>query len=272
MHPFPPPLPLKQCADVLRSLPPRSLDELRVPACKPFVSPEALAAAAASAANDAEAKRKAATVGSPLASFAAMSPGPSPQRSSFDAARAAAAAAEARMSTFSGMAAPPSPGIADDAAAMQSSPADAAVHQALAQLAGAGFSSKVGRAGWGRAGYPGVSFFSFSVLFFCFLGGGEGGFFCFLGGGRGGRARALAGPKYCHGRLLHPRMAARGWDGVGGLGVVPLSPNCPNPTPAPSTPLFFPPSHIPPPPPSHPMSPPPKHNTPPPPPPGRTPK
>ncbi|EFN55206.1 hypothetical protein CHLNCDRAFT_134430 [Chlorella variabilis] len=123
-----------------------SLDELRVPACKPFVSPEALAAAAAAAAADAEAKRKAATVGSPLSAFAAVSPGPSPQRSSLDALRAAQQqqqqqqASDARLSASS-VPAPISPSTNDDAT-MGSSPADAAVHQALQQLMGAGFSSK----------------------------------------------------------------------------------------------------------------------------------
>ncbi|PSC70828.1 coiled-coil domain-containing 94-like protein isoform A [Micractinium conductrix] len=117
-----------------------SLDELRVPACKPFVSPEALAGAAASAAADAEAKRKAATVGSPLSAFASLSP--SPQRSPMDALRAAQAEASARLSSAS-MAGPASPSTTDEsAAALGSSPADAAVHAALQQLSGAGFSSQ----------------------------------------------------------------------------------------------------------------------------------
>lgn len=107
-----------------------------MPACKPFVSPEALASAAASAAADAEAKRRAATVGSPLAAFAALSPGPSPQRASLGSLPAA------RLSGAS-MAGPASPSTTDDAL-MGSSPADAGVQAALQQLAGAGFSSQVG--------------------------------------------------------------------------------------------------------------------------------
>ena len=123
-----------------------SLDELRVPACKPFVSPEALASAAAAAAADAEAKRRAATVGSPLSAFAALSPGPSPQRASLGSLP------PARLSGAS-VAAPASPSTTDDAL-MGSSPADAGVQAALQQLAGAGFSSQVrlGGAGFGGGG------------------------------------------------------------------------------------------------------------------------
>ncbi|KAL4439272.1 hypothetical protein ABPG77_004174 [Micractinium sp. CCAP 211/92] len=119
-----------------------SLDELRVPACKPFVSPEALASAAASAAGDAEAKRKAATIGSPLSAFSALAPGPSPQRSSLDALHAASLAAEARLSSAS-VVAPHSPGTADEMAAPPGTPrADSAVQATLAQLAGAGFTAQ----------------------------------------------------------------------------------------------------------------------------------
>ena len=121
-----------------------------MPACKPFVSPEALAAAAAAAAADAEAKRKAATIGSPLSAFASLSPGPSPQRSSLDALRAAQAAAEARMSGAS-VAAPASPSTTDRSLAGSSPAAESAVAAALQQLSGAGFSAQVrqGRAGAG---------------------------------------------------------------------------------------------------------------------------
>ncbi|PRW44495.1 Zn-finger CCCH type isoform A [Chlorella sorokiniana] len=111
-----------------------SLDELRVPACKPFVSPEALASAAAAAAADAEAKRRAATIGSPLSAFATLSPGPSPQRASLGSLP------PARLSGAS-VAAPASPSTTDDAL-MGSSPAEAGVQAALQQLAGAGFSSQ----------------------------------------------------------------------------------------------------------------------------------
>lgn len=115
-----------------------------MPACKPFVSPEALASAAASAAADAEAKRKAATIGSPLSAFAALSPGPSPQRSSLDALRAASLAAEVRLSGAS-VAGPQSPATMDEvtAAPLGARRADAAVHATLAQLSGAGFSAQV---------------------------------------------------------------------------------------------------------------------------------
>ena len=130
LPPFPPhPLPL-----------PCSLDELRVPACKPFVSPEALAAAAASAAADAEAKRKAATIGSPLSAFTALSPGPSPQRSSLDALRAAQDASS-RMS--SSVAAPASPSTVDEGMGTSPAAGSAAVQAALQQLTGAGFSFQV---------------------------------------------------------------------------------------------------------------------------------
>lgn len=114
-----------------------------MPACKPFVSPEALASAAASAAADAEAKRRAATVGSPLSAFAALSPGPSPQRASLGALPSA------RLSGAS-VAAPASPSTTDDAL-MGSSPADAGVQAALQQLAGAGFSSQVRPKGRGKS-------------------------------------------------------------------------------------------------------------------------
>lgn len=60
-----------------------SLDELRVPACKPFVSPEGLAAAAAAAASDNELKRKAGLVGNPMANLNI----PAPTRSSIDSVR-----------------------------------------------------------------------------------------------------------------------------------------------------------------------------------------
>jgi hypothetical protein len=105
-----------------------------VPACKPFVSPEALASAAAAAAADAEAKRRAATIGSPLSAFATLSPGPSPQRASLGSLP------PARLSGAS-VAAPASPSTTDDAL-MGSSPAEAGVQAALQQLAGAGFSSQ----------------------------------------------------------------------------------------------------------------------------------
>jgi hypothetical protein len=65
-----------------------SLDELRVPACKPFVSPEGLAAAAAAAAADNELKRKAAAaglVGAPAASLSIV-----PQRASMETPRQSA--------------------------------------------------------------------------------------------------------------------------------------------------------------------------------------
>lgn len=124
-----------------------------MPACKPFVSPEALASAAASAAADAEAKRKAATIGSPLSAFAALSPGPSPQRSSLDALRAASLAAEVRLSGAS-VVAPHSPATADEMAAPPGTPhAEAAVHATLAQLAGAGFTAQA-RAGPGGVVQP----------------------------------------------------------------------------------------------------------------------
>ncbi len=118
-----------------------------MPACKPFVSPEALASAAASAAADAEAKRKAATIGSPLSAFSALAPGPSPQRSSLDALRAASLAAEARLSSAS-VVAPHSPGTADEMAAPSGTPrADSAVQATLAQLAGAGFTAQASTKG-----------------------------------------------------------------------------------------------------------------------------
>lgn len=60
-----------------------SLDELRVPACKPFVSPEGLAAAAAAAASDNELKRKSGLVGNPMANLNL----PAPTRSSMDSVR-----------------------------------------------------------------------------------------------------------------------------------------------------------------------------------------
>jgi hypothetical protein len=59
-----------------------SLDELRVPACKPFVSPEALAGAAAAAASDSELRQKLGSVGSPIAGTAGFGPGT--PRGSFD--------------------------------------------------------------------------------------------------------------------------------------------------------------------------------------------
>ena len=61
-----------------------SLDELRVPACKPFVSPEGLAAAAAAAAADNESKRKSGLVGNPMANLNIVPPNP---RSSMDSVR-----------------------------------------------------------------------------------------------------------------------------------------------------------------------------------------
>ena len=61
-----------------------SLDELRVPACKPFVSPEGLAAAAAAADN--EMKRKSGLVGSPMANLN-MAPTITPSRVSIDSIR-----------------------------------------------------------------------------------------------------------------------------------------------------------------------------------------
>ncbi|KAH7617210.1 hypothetical protein Ndes2526B_g07803 [Nannochloris sp. 'desiccata'] len=65
-----------------------SLDELRVPACKPFVSPEGLAAAAAAAASDNEIRRKAGFVGTPMANLNAMvGPTSGPSRVSVDSIR-----------------------------------------------------------------------------------------------------------------------------------------------------------------------------------------
>jgi len=65
-----------------------SLDELRVPACKPFVSPEGLAAAAAAAASENETKRKSGVVGTPMANLNAMvSPTTGPSRVSVDSIR-----------------------------------------------------------------------------------------------------------------------------------------------------------------------------------------
>lgn len=46
-----------------------SLDELRVPACKPFVSPEALATAAGAAATESDVRRRSGVVGSPIANL-----------------------------------------------------------------------------------------------------------------------------------------------------------------------------------------------------------
>jgi hypothetical protein len=64
-----------------------SLDELRVPACKPFVSPEGLAAAAAAAASDNEMKRKSGLVGTPMANLNNMMPTSGPSRVSVDSVR-----------------------------------------------------------------------------------------------------------------------------------------------------------------------------------------
>lgn len=59
-----------------------SLDELRVPACKPFVSPEALASAAGAAATENDARRRSGVVGSPVANLDI-----GPTRSSVDSVR-----------------------------------------------------------------------------------------------------------------------------------------------------------------------------------------
>jgi hypothetical protein len=61
-----------------------SLDELRVPACKPFVSPEGLAAAAAAAASENEMKRKTGLVGTPMANLNTIA---APSRLSTDSIR-----------------------------------------------------------------------------------------------------------------------------------------------------------------------------------------
>lgn len=65
-----------------------SLDELRVPACKPFVSPEALASAASAAAADTTLRRKSSSglVGSPVANLS-IPAASSPARASLDSAR-----------------------------------------------------------------------------------------------------------------------------------------------------------------------------------------
>eukprot|EP00887_Chlorella_sp_A99_P005027 scaffold4.g5027.t1 len=111
-----------------------SLDELRVPACKPFVSPDALAAAAAASAADAEAKRKAATIGSPVTSFGMQLSGSSvlsPQRSSLDSQPSQEDTIAGAGMQGSGELASPGPSAAEDA-----------IHSALQQLQGGGFTAQ----------------------------------------------------------------------------------------------------------------------------------
>jgi hypothetical protein len=127
-----------------------SLDELRVPACKPFVSPEGLAAAADAAAFENETKHKIGVVGTPMANLNAMVGSTSgPSRVSTDSIRqscewgpvamptaAAAAAAAAASGSSDNLMSPNSPQEISPTEAMESPSSLAPIQHQMQQQVG----------------------------------------------------------------------------------------------------------------------------------------